>query len=68
MYGFTITDNRSGEIVENVGGFYGEAGIECIKSEFREYVHKFEMEDYPLFSFSGLGNVWQCGNPATQNA
>ena len=67
VYGFTITDNRTGEIVENVGGFYGEEGIECIKSEFREYVSAFEIKDYPLFAFSGLDNVLQGCNPATQN-
>ena len=68
MYGFTITDNRTGESVETVFGFYGEEGIECIKSEFREYVSAFEMKDYPLFSFAGMKNVWQGGNPATHNA
>ena len=67
MYWFTITDNRSGKSVETVCGFYGEAGIECIKSEFREYVSTFEMKDYPLFAFSGLDNVLQGCNPATQN-
>ena len=67
MYGFTITDNRTGEDKETVFGFYGEDGIECIKSEFREYVSEFEMKDYTLFAFAGLKNVLKDCNTATHN-
>ena len=35
--------------METVCGFYGEDGIERIKSEFSEYVAAFEMKDYTLF-------------------
>ena len=59
VYGFTITDDRDGKELETVGGYYGEDGIQQIKSEFPGYVAAFETAEYPLFAFAGLKNVWQ---------
>lgn len=57
VYGFTITD-ANGHERESVSGYYGEDGIQQIKSEFPEFVASFEAEDYPLLASAGLENVW----------
>lgn len=64
IYGFTITD-ANGRERESVSGYFGEDGIQCIKTEFPGYVTAFETEDYPLFA--GIKNVWQDCSPATLN-
>ena len=67
VYGFTITDDRDGKELETVGGYFGEDGIQQIKSEFPGYVTTFEAAEYPLFAFAGLENVWRGCSPATQS-
>jgi hypothetical protein len=54
VYGYTITRENDGDVMDRCGGFYGEDGVKYIKELFEEFIKEQYKVDNPLFAYAGI--------------
>lgn len=54
VYGYTITRESDGEIMNSSWGFYGDEGIKYIKELFNDFIKEQYTVDNPLFAHAGI--------------
>lgn len=54
VYGYTITRESDGKIMDSCWGFYGEDGLDYIKELFNDFIKEQYTVDNPLFAHAGI--------------
>lgn len=54
VYGYTITRESDGELIDSCWGFYGDDGIDYIKELFEDFIKEQYKIDNPLFAYAGI--------------
>jgi hypothetical protein len=54
VYGYTITRESDGEVMDSCWGFYGDDGINYIKELFEDFIKEQYKIDNPLFAYAGI--------------
>ena len=54
VYGYTITRESDGEIMDSCWGFYGDEEIKYIKELFNDFIKEQYTVDNPLFAHAGI--------------